>query len=46
MALYGPVFAGYGDVLGLVAVTVIFLAIETPVGQIIAASDGCGSAQP
>jgi O-antigen/teichoic acid export membrane protein len=38
MALYGPVFAGYGDVLGLVAVTVIFLAIETPVGQIIAAS--------
>lgn len=38
MALYGPVFAGYGDVLGVVAVTIIFLAVQTPVGQIIAAS--------
>jgi O-antigen/teichoic acid export membrane protein len=38
MGLYGPVFAGYGDVLGVVAVTIIFLAVQTPVGQIIAAS--------
>jgi O-antigen/teichoic acid export membrane protein len=38
MALYGPVFAGYGDVLGLVALTIVLLAIQTPVGQVIAAS--------
>ena len=38
MSLYGPAFAGYGDVLALVAVTITLLAVQAPVGQIIVAS--------
>lgn len=38
MGLYGPEFTGRGEVLVLVALTTALLAIETPVGKIIAAS--------
>ncbi len=38
MALYGPAFVPYGAVLGVVAVTVIVVSLQLPVGQLLAAS--------
>jgi O-antigen/teichoic acid export membrane protein len=38
MALYGPAFAPYGSVLGVVAITIVVMSLQLPVGQLLAAS--------
>jgi O-antigen/teichoic acid export membrane protein len=38
MGFYGPGFAPHGDILVVVGVTVVMLAIQAPIGQLIAAS--------
>lgn len=38
MSLYGPAFAGHGLVLVVVALTVVLLTVQMPVGQMIAAT--------
>ena len=38
MGLYGPEFAASGDVLAVVAVAVFIMAVQGPVGQLLAAS--------
>lgn len=38
MGLYGPGFAPHGAVLGLVAITVVVISLQLPVGQLLAAS--------